>query len=58
MFTYVCLGSNDLARAAFFYDATLAALGLRRCLTNGQPFVVASLPGKKAIHHFKNLWRC
>jgi len=30
MFTYVCLGTNDLGRATRFYDATLAALGLRR----------------------------
>lgn len=33
MFTYICLGSNDLQRAARFYDASLAALGLRRCVT-------------------------
>lgn len=31
MFTYVCLGSNDLARSAAFYDAVLAPLGLQRC---------------------------
>src|SRR5512139_2294070 len=31
MSTYVCLGTNDLARAARFYDATLGALGLSRC---------------------------
>jgi catechol 2,3-dioxygenase-like lactoylglutathione lyase family enzyme len=36
MFTYVCLGTNDLARATKFYDATLAALGLNRCET-GDP---------------------
>ena len=36
MFTYVCLGTNDLARATRFYDATLAALGLQRCST-GDP---------------------
>jgi catechol 2,3-dioxygenase-like lactoylglutathione lyase family enzyme len=34
MFTYVYLGTNDLARATRFYDATLAALGLQRCITN------------------------
>lgn len=33
MFNYLCLGTNDLARATRFYDATLAALGLRRCMT-------------------------
>jgi catechol 2,3-dioxygenase-like lactoylglutathione lyase family enzyme len=36
MITYVCLGTNDLARAIAFYDATLAVLGLRRCIT-GDP---------------------
>lgn len=33
MFTYVCLGSNDLERAGRFYDAVLAPLGLVRCVT-------------------------
>jgi catechol 2,3-dioxygenase-like lactoylglutathione lyase family enzyme len=37
MFTYICLGTNNLARAARFYDATLAALGLARCDTAGEP---------------------
>jgi catechol 2,3-dioxygenase-like lactoylglutathione lyase family enzyme len=36
MFAYVCLGTNDLARATRFYDAALAALGLQRCST-GDP---------------------
>lgn len=31
MFTYICLGTNNLSRAAAFYDATLATLGLSRC---------------------------
>ncbi len=31
MFTYVCLGTNNLDRAAAFYDAVLGALGLQRC---------------------------
>ncbi len=31
MFTYICLGTRDLARASRFYDATLGALGLSRC---------------------------
>ena len=30
MITYVCLGTNDLARAGRFYDATLGALGYQR----------------------------
>ena len=37
MFTYICLGTNNLARAARFYDATMAALGLARCDTSGEP---------------------
>jgi catechol 2,3-dioxygenase-like lactoylglutathione lyase family enzyme len=37
MFTYVCLGTNDLERAMRFYDATLGALGLSRCDTTGEP---------------------
>jgi len=36
MFTYVTLGSNDLARSARFYDAVLGALGLQRCDTAGE----------------------
>lgn len=33
MFTYLMLGSNDLIRAAAFYDPVLAALGHARCVT-------------------------
>ena len=33
MFTYVCFGTNHLQRAITFYDATLGALGLQRCVT-------------------------
>ena len=36
MFTYVSLGTNDLARAARFYDAALGALGLSRCSTSDE----------------------
>ena len=36
MFTYVCLGTNDLARDVPFYDAVLGALGLSRCDTSGE----------------------
>ncbi|MDR7150662.1 catechol 2,3-dioxygenase-like lactoylglutathione lyase family enzyme [Hydrogenophaga palleronii] len=35
MFTYVCLGTNDIAKAADFYDAVMGALGLSRCLVEG-----------------------
>jgi catechol 2,3-dioxygenase-like lactoylglutathione lyase family enzyme len=37
MFTYVCLGTNDPARAARFYDAVLGALGHRRCEVSDDP---------------------
>lgn len=30
MFSYICLGTNDIARARGFYDAVLAPLGHRR----------------------------
>ncbi|OYV28830.1 MAG: lactoylglutathione lyase, partial [Thiomonas sp. 20-64-9] len=33
MFTYLMLGTNDLARSAAFYDPVLAALGHARCIT-------------------------
>jgi catechol 2,3-dioxygenase-like lactoylglutathione lyase family enzyme len=36
MFTYICLGTNDLARATVFYDAVLQPLGLSRCDTRGE----------------------
>jgi catechol 2,3-dioxygenase-like lactoylglutathione lyase family enzyme len=36
MLSYVYLGTNDLERATRFYDATLAALGMQRCVT-GDP---------------------
>jgi catechol 2,3-dioxygenase-like lactoylglutathione lyase family enzyme len=34
MLTYVYLGTNDLSRAIGFYDAILAPLGMKRCVTN------------------------
>jgi len=34
MLTYVYFGTNDLARAIRFYDATLTQLGMQRCVTN------------------------
>ena len=36
MFTYICLGTNNLQRAAQFYDAALGPLGLLRCDTSGE----------------------
>jgi catechol 2,3-dioxygenase-like lactoylglutathione lyase family enzyme len=37
MFNSVCLGTNDLERAARFYDATMATLGFTRCDVSGEP---------------------
>jgi catechol 2,3-dioxygenase-like lactoylglutathione lyase family enzyme len=37
MFNFVCLGTRDLARAARFYDATMATLGQSRCDVSGEP---------------------
>ena len=34
MLSYVYFGTNDLGRAMAFYDATLAPLGMLRCITN------------------------
>ncbi len=34
MLSYVYLGTNDLVRATRFYDATLGALGMQRCVTH------------------------
>jgi catechol 2,3-dioxygenase-like lactoylglutathione lyase family enzyme len=36
MLSYVYLGTNDLNKAAVFYDNTLGTLGLKRCIT-GDP---------------------
>lgn len=37
MFTYICLGTRDLERAARFYDAVMATLGHSRCDVSGEP---------------------
>jgi catechol 2,3-dioxygenase-like lactoylglutathione lyase family enzyme len=34
MLSYVYFGTNDLKKATAFYDATLAPLGMQRCITN------------------------
>jgi catechol 2,3-dioxygenase-like lactoylglutathione lyase family enzyme len=36
MFTYICLGTGDFARARRFYDAVMATLGHARCETPGE----------------------
>ena len=37
MFTYICLGTDNIERAARFYDAALGALGISRCDTSNEP---------------------
>ena len=37
MFTFICLGTRDLARASRFYDPVMATLGYVRCDTSGEP---------------------
>jgi len=44
MLGYVTLGTNDLARAARFYDALAAELGVGRMMENEQ-FIAWGLPG-------------
>ena len=36
MIGYVCLGTNDLSRAAAFYDALLGEVGIQRLLAFGE----------------------
>lgn len=36
MFTYICLGTSDIARSVRFYDPVMAALGHARCQTPGE----------------------
>lgn len=36
MFTYLCLGTNDLQRSIDFYDPVMAALGHRRCVVQDE----------------------
>jgi len=44
MLGYVTLGTNDLARAAKFYDALTAELGVGRMMENEQ-FIAWGMPG-------------
>ena len=37
MFTFICLGTRDLTRAASFYDPVMATLGYSRCDVSGEP---------------------
>jgi catechol 2,3-dioxygenase-like lactoylglutathione lyase family enzyme len=47
-FLYITLGTNDLARATRFYDATLAPVGLVRLETEDSE-IGYSLPGDRRI---------
>jgi len=49
MIGYVMLGTNDLARAASFYDALLATLGARRFMENEREIVWMTPSGPPAI---------
>lgn len=44
MIAYATLGTNDLARAARYYDALLAELGAKRLIENERIIVWASSP--------------
>lgn len=48
MIGYVTLGTNDLDRAAVFYDALLAELGARRFM-QGENFVAWSAPQGRTL---------
>jgi predicted lactoylglutathione lyase len=45
MIGYVTLGSNDIARAARFYDALLAELGAKRAMENERFVIWSAAPG-------------
>ncbi|MEJ2534906.1 MAG: VOC family protein [Gammaproteobacteria bacterium] len=49
MIGYVTLGTNDLARAASFYDALLAEIGARRFMESDQFIAWATDPGQPAL---------
>lgn len=36
MYSYICLGTNDLARAIAFYDPVMATIGQSRCDTGDE----------------------
>ncbi len=45
MIGYVTLGTNDLERAATFYDALLGELGAKRAMENERMIIWATQPG-------------
>ena len=53
MLSHVTLGTNDLARAARFYDALLAEVGARRMMQTERFVVWFVAPDKPALGLFK-----
>jgi catechol 2,3-dioxygenase-like lactoylglutathione lyase family enzyme len=53
MIGYVTLGTNDLDRAARFYDALLAEVGAKRMMTTERFVVWFAAPDKPALGLFK-----
>ena len=53
MIGYVTLGTNDLDRAARFYDALLAEIGAKRMMTTERFVVWFTGPDKAALGLFK-----
>jgi len=52
MIGYVVLGTNDLARAASFYDALLAEMGVSRMMEFGARLCMGRSNGQAdALHH-------
>ena len=49
MIGYVTLGTNDLARAAAFYDALLAEIGARRWMESDRFIAWATAPDKPSL---------
>ena len=52
MIGYVTLGTNDLARAAAFYDALLAELGARRIMESDRYVAWGVSPSKPSLSVF------
>jgi len=49
MIGYVTLGTNDLARAAAFYDALLAEIGAKRVMENERMIAWCTKPGQPML---------
>lgn len=53
MIGYVTLGTNDIARAAKFYDALLGELGAKRLMENERFIAWATAPDQPAVSVIK-----